>query len=449
MDWLLILFLIVYLLVCLLADLRLLYLFEHQDDSGLSAQEAVGKIAIIFGLQLVWLLVLGLPLDVYNIYSPLASPGATAGLDMRVYWRCAWWFMGLYLLFILPFAVFYYEADTDPRLSKAASPKPFRRALCLTVCSVITAALVVGVCFLLFRSIHLKLSGDLCNQVNAATSGVENWAVYVLEEEYRQLVKVMKEKGNYVLMAFVRLTLGCIGSCISALWILHVFFYFVIPRITQEQPSGFLAFVDWFLEFLATHKAALLGLVIYFLLVVYFLVCVLKGCFSVGMRMFCCFAIHPMRRDGTRLNSLLFNVGLLGISTCGAVLFSYNSFQRYARGTEAALCFGVQLRHLPFFGFLLSVLHAVIYWCCCGKRRQHKQQQQLTFAPIPPPLLRMGSSKAKQQQPLQQQEGPSGRRRIEFTEGPGAPRTYEREFGAEEKAYQTPKKKKWGLIEQD
>ncbi|XP_026191506.1 uncharacterized protein LOC34620488 [Cyclospora cayetanensis] len=234
--------------------------------------------------------------------------------------------------------------------------------------------------------------------------------------------------------------------------------------------------------------------------------------FKQAVYMFCCFAIHPMRRDGTRLNSLLFNVGLLGISTCGAVLFSYNSFQRYARGTEAALCFGVQLRHLPFFGplfrwhifeylllgsFLLSVLHAVIYWCCCGKRRQHKQQQQLTFAPIPPPLLRMvdqaaadpaaaaaasaaaaavagqhaaaapardsvnsptakrkfhflkGSSKAKQQQPLQQQEGPSGRRRIEFTEGPGAPRTYEREFGAEEKAYQTPKKKKWGLIEQD
>ena len=92
------------------------------------------------------------------------------GLDMRVYWQCIWWFMGLFQLLVLPFSIFYYESDTDPRLSKTLNPKPFRKALCLTVGSVFAVAAVIGVCFLFFRSVHLKLNQDFCYQVNPASN---------------------------------------------------------------------------------------------------------------------------------------------------------------------------------------------------------------------------------------------------------------------------------------
>ena len=87
------------------------------------------------------------------------------GLDMRVYWRCVFWFVFLFLFFIFPFAVFYYESDTDPRLSKTLNPKPFLAALSYTAGFVIAAAAAVAVCFLFFRSLSLTLDEGICAQV--------------------------------------------------------------------------------------------------------------------------------------------------------------------------------------------------------------------------------------------------------------------------------------------
>ncbi|KFG61160.1 putative LMBR1 family region protein [Toxoplasma gondii RUB] len=164
MDWIILVFFLLYFLITLLANLKLLFYFEHSSDSSLTAPEVVCKVTILAGLQLAWLLILAVPLDAYNQHSPFvdkAAGVATAGLDMRLYWGVVAWFTALYLLFAVPFATFYYEADFDSRVSRRT---PWKRALSKTVLAVCCAGLVVFVVYILCRSISLKIDDDLCSQ---------------------------------------------------------------------------------------------------------------------------------------------------------------------------------------------------------------------------------------------------------------------------------------------
>lgn len=79
MDWIILIFLLVYFLLALAANLKLLFYFEHASDSSLTVPEVVCKIVILAGLQLAWILIVALPLDVYNKHSPFASKNDTNG----------------------------------------------------------------------------------------------------------------------------------------------------------------------------------------------------------------------------------------------------------------------------------------------------------------------------------------------------------------------------------
>ncbi|KAL8431418.1 hypothetical protein Efla_005461 [Eimeria flavescens] len=98
----------------------------------------------------------------------------------------------------------------------------------------------------------------------------------------------------------------------------------------------------------------------------------------------------------------LFFDSSVSLSDVFFLLFLQNAFRDYARGTEAALVFGVEVTHLPFFGvlyryhvfeyllfacFLLTVTDCVVRCCCCSNKQQ--QRQQLAFTPIPRPLLQL------------------------------------------------------------
>ncbi|PHJ25150.1 lmbr1 family region protein, partial [Cystoisospora suis] len=167
MDWIILIFLLVYFLLTLAANLKLLFYFEHASDSSLSVPEVVCKVVILAGLQLAWILVVALPLDVYNRNSPFASKNdadgktQTAGLQMRLYWAIVSWFMSMYLLLAVPFAVFYYEADFDPRITKRV---PWRMALIKTCVAVVVTAILIAIVYVLCRSISMKVDQDLCKQ---------------------------------------------------------------------------------------------------------------------------------------------------------------------------------------------------------------------------------------------------------------------------------------------
>ena len=54
------------------------------------------------------------------------------------------------------------------------------------------------------------------------------------------------------------------------------------------------------------------------------------------------------------MNSLLFNVWLLLITSVSVTQFCFTAFQTYARLTEVDMLFGVQARNLEFFAYFFA-----------------------------------------------------------------------------------------------
>jgi hypothetical protein len=52
----------------------------------------------------------------------------------------------------------------------------------------------------------------------------------------------------------------------------------------------------------------------------------MKGNFKFGLRIFIIFPIHPMKLGATMLNSFLFNVGLILLTSLATVQFCTNAF---------------------------------------------------------------------------------------------------------------------------
>lgn len=110
MEWYAILIILGFLVIVLLLDLKIIFFYEHPDDSKYS-QGLVAKVTALVGFQLVWLLLTGIPTDAFNT-------NASGELDMRLFWNMVLPFILIYLILPIPLAISFYEADTDPRTSK-------------------------------------------------------------------------------------------------------------------------------------------------------------------------------------------------------------------------------------------------------------------------------------------------------------------------------------------
>ena len=59
------------------------------------------------GMTLSWAQVLMLPLDVSNM------TGFGGGIDMKLFWFIVYILTGVFVLFIIPTLIYYYEADEE------------------------------------------------------------------------------------------------------------------------------------------------------------------------------------------------------------------------------------------------------------------------------------------------------------------------------------------------
>jgi LMBR1 domain-containing protein 1 len=80
----------------------------------------------------------------------------------------------------------------------------------------------------------------------------------------------------------------------------------------------------------------------------YLLFCVVAGNFKFGMR-FLCITLHPMKINGTYMNSFMFNLILILLSTFPVIEFCAEAFAGYARFSNIYQFFGVQMKYLIFF----------------------------------------------------------------------------------------------------
>ena len=90
---------------------------------------------------------------------------------------------------------------------------------------------------------------------------------------------------------------------------------------------------------------------IFAILCLYLLFCLIKGNFKFGVRILCCWSIHPMKKDKTYMNSFIFNVSLILLGSCSITQFCADCLYDYVSFTDIDSMFNVMIKHLKFFSF--------------------------------------------------------------------------------------------------
>ena len=174
-------------------------------------------------------------------------------------------------------------------------------------------------------------------------------ARYALAEEEFHVVNASIEsrvKNNVVVLCYYcLLPFGIISSILSIIWIIQFSCsYFYIKNGRPGYP-----FLSYLLVFFQDSGVSFLSFFIFAILCLYLLFCLIKGNFKFGVRILCCWSIHPMKKDKTYMNSFIFNVSLILLGSCAITQFCSDSLYDYVSFTDIDSLFNVMIKHLKFF----------------------------------------------------------------------------------------------------
>lgn len=197
--------------------------------------------------------------------------------------------------------------------------------------------------------------------------------VYILERNLDRLEISYKDQGGSPFVIYGKLLVGVIGMFISLMWILHIFIYNTINlnpflnTVLRQLDAAF----------------SLLGVIFYAIFAFWLLWCTIRGCVKVGMRIIF-FTIHPMKVGDTLMNSMLFNVGLVLLSSMAVTQFAASSFRDYASNTAVDTLLNTYVRRLKGIGVVIVymqyglVLVAIvsIFWVILCPRKKPKEKDR-------------------------------------------------------------------------
>lgn len=188
--------------------------------------------------------------------------------------------------------------------------------------------------------------------------------VFLIEEQYEKLKVCKFHKGENCAVSITKLVIGILCAILSITWVLHILLYVVAAHITPDGKPASTFLNDLFG---ACEGSGLypVGVSFFAVFSLYLLLCVVKGCLKFGMRIFFLFAIHPMRQQATPLNSILFNVEMMLISSAATVQFTQQAFADYARLTSADVIFAAQIKYMSFYSWFFKnnvFVYALLGW---------------------------------------------------------------------------------------
>lgn len=175
--------------------------------------------------------------------------------------------------------------------------------------------------------------------------------VTFVEDDFQRMQISKHEKGESIVVSVVKLIVGILFTIFSIMWILHTVLYVIVR---QHVPLMETTFLNALFEAFEGPGLYPVGVALFGAFSLYLLLCVIKGCLKFGMRIFIFFSIHPMKRQATPLNSILFNVLIMMISSATVVQFAQEAFSDYARLTEADVMFAAQIKYLKFYSFFFK-----------------------------------------------------------------------------------------------
>ena len=195
--------------------------------------------------------------------------------------------------------------------------------------------------------------------------------VSVLDDQF-QVVNFQELANQTSALGYLmQLIAGIFCMLLSVFWILQMVFYIIV----KIDGKPLFTFLNIPLVKLADINLSFLSIIIFVVMSFYLLLCTVKGNFKFGLRIMILGQIHPMKKDKTYMNSILFNVLLVMLTSVSVIQFSIRAFGEYTSMTDADIIFNGQIKYLTFYrfffnynvfeyGFLLFALISFIYLIC-------------------------------------------------------------------------------------
>jgi LMBR1 domain-containing protein 1 len=195
-----------------------------------------------------------------------------------------------------------------------------------------------------------------------------------IEKEMENLRISYEEKGGSIIWYGFMIFIGFVSIILAILWIIHIFVF---------NLTGAYLFLNTFLISL-DDTFSLLGIIAYAIFALHLLWSTIEGCIKVGMRILF-FKIHPMEKGNTQINSILFNVDLILLTSITVTHFCGQSFRFYASNTAIYALLNVYVRNLRGLGailfylqfLLVAIIFFSIFWVCLCPKKNKKKYDKL------------------------------------------------------------------------
>jgi LMBR1 domain-containing protein 1 len=181
--------------------------------------------------------------------------------------------------------------------------------------------------------------------------------VIVLESYFRDLEDSYKHQGGNFLLQVFYFVMGVLATVISILWFLHLIL-FTYPIVLSEYIAFSIAGNNYISPFLndmivAVSKIPIIGIVFYGMFAFHLLFCVIKGVTKVGMKLLV-ITLHPMAVGETMMNSLVFNTGVILISSLAVEQFLTLSLKIYAQNSASSSLFGLSFTYIKGLNYAFT-----------------------------------------------------------------------------------------------
>jgi LMBR1 domain-containing protein 1 len=149
----------------------------------------------------------------------------------------------------------------------------------------------------------------------------------------------------------VQLAAGVLAVALSFSWFLQI-----LLEIFLKGKYPFLSAVFTSLA----GAFPLFGVVAYGVFAFYLMVAIVAGSVRFAGRFFL-ISMHPMRLNGTMMNSLLFNVMILLVCSVSAIQLCATAFRQFASSSAIAQIFVAQIQYLKYLNLFYSLDVPVFY----------------------------------------------------------------------------------------
>jgi len=199
--------------------------------------------------------------------------------------------------------------------------------------------------------------------------------VYMLERQFMLNEVSYKKKGGITIVYYFKLIGGIFAILLTVLWVVQIVAWTNLNLLMAVYPSFTIkpyALLNYM--FVALDKVwGFFGVIIFAILAFFLMACVIKGNIKWGIRVPFLITIHPMKKNGTMLNSMLVNVTLILTTSVAVTHLCAGSFSIYVRSTPLNTIFNVVIRNITGVVYYWVIMHwaliafvllACIYFIC-------------------------------------------------------------------------------------